>query len=802
MRNTKLLSLFAAALFAMSMWAAEMEGPWTYVGMRSGTCGQNMNNSISYNNLDNSHWGTVTFWNYDSNGIGFVVQGSSNNYTKNAVYSLYSLTKTIPSYSRCQITWQYQVKGQNVKHHSRTTLYEHTNQSTLQGLAVDFTLDLTDGSGSGSRLYSYSNKSFDGIQTSATQTRSYDFNNLTGTGNSNVARYLLMTHVSVANEAMNNLDEWGSFKSVSATETWTYRAIITFNGNGNTGGSMSNQTIDNTGTLSANAFSRTGYTFSRWTANQDGSGSTLSDKASVTASSSYKGPKTLYAQWTANKYTVTFDRQDGTGGSSSVQATYDANMPSATMPTRTGYTFQGYYDATSGGTKYYNADGTSAKNWNKASNTTLYARWEIINYTVAYNLDGGEATNPTEYTVETETFTLNNPTKEGYVFTGWTGSNGETPQTEVTIAQGSTGDKSYTANWEEIVHTYTAVGNSLAIFGNLWDESITDNDLVLQEDGTYKWVKENVTFNTSTTIEYRVCEDHAWTVKYPSTEQPAYLDIPALGDYKITIIYNPVGNEVSASAEKIGKPTIQLNGNFSGEWADTEAFEVVEEPYNSYAKLAMILEPGTYEFGVKVNGTWRANGYAYTRDSTTHVIEEGHTANLTIEADVKGYYSFYWFYERNRLSTYVPNVCGMYWKNVTDGQFEVTLGQESEVTLPKVWASNMAFVSNIASGVDVVRLVSTDETVATIEYTLSMDGLGTITLHKAGECDIYAVHDITNYYCYDSVAFHLTVHPEPGPATDIDNTAEETKATKRIANGQLLIIRDGKTYNAQGAVVR
>ena len=50
-------------------------------------------------------------------------------------------------------------------------------------------------------------------------------------------------------------------------------------------------------------------------------------------------------------------------------------MPSATMPTRTGYTFAGYYDNTSGGTQYYTATGESAKNWDKAAATTLYARW-------------------------------------------------------------------------------------------------------------------------------------------------------------------------------------------------------------------------------------------------------------------------------------------------------------------------------------------------------------------------------------------------------------------------------------------
>lgn len=70
-------------------------------------------------------------------------------------------------------------------------------------------------------------------------------------------------------------------------------------------------------------------------------------------------------------------------------------------------------------------------------------------YTITYNLDGGEATNPTVYCEDTRTFTLNEPEKIGYTFIGWTGSNGSTPEMQVTITEGSTGDRSYVANYEE-----------------------------------------------------------------------------------------------------------------------------------------------------------------------------------------------------------------------------------------------------------------------------------------------------------------------------------------------------------------
>lgn len=81
--------------------------------------------------------------------------------------------------------------------------------------------------------------------------------------------------------------------------------------------------------------------------------------------------------------------------------------------------------------------------------TSVEAKYEIRTYRIQYDLNGGsvQSANPTTYTVEDE-ITLNNPTKSGVRFKGWTGSNGNTPQTSVTIEKGTTGDKNYTANWQ------------------------------------------------------------------------------------------------------------------------------------------------------------------------------------------------------------------------------------------------------------------------------------------------------------------------------------------------------------------
>ena len=81
--------------------------------------------------------------------------------------------------------------------------------------------------------------------------------------------------------------------------------------------------------------------------------------------------------------------------------------------------------------------------------TTLTAQWTVHQYTITYDLAGGTAEgNPGTYTIETGAFTLKNPTKSGYTFTGWsgTGLTGENNLT-VTIPTGSTGNRIYTAHW-------------------------------------------------------------------------------------------------------------------------------------------------------------------------------------------------------------------------------------------------------------------------------------------------------------------------------------------------------------------
>ena len=159
---------------------------------------------------------------------------------------------------------------------------------------------------------------------------------------------------------------------------------------------------------------REGYTFGGYYSEANGQG-TQYYTANMTSARTWNiderllNPQvtevTLYAKWIPLTYTVTLDRQGGTGGTTSVTAAYGQPMPTITVPTRPGYEFYGYFaeqpgyndNWLNGGTRYYNSDGTSAKNWDKNDNVTLYAHWKSAKYIVTFDINGGIMQEHTQY---------------------------------------------------------------------------------------------------------------------------------------------------------------------------------------------------------------------------------------------------------------------------------------------------------------------------------------------------------------------------------------------------------------------
>ena len=137
---------------------------------------------------------------------------------------------------------------------------------------------------------------------------------------------------------------------------------------------------------------------------------------------------------------------DLAGGTASNPATYTWETATFTLanPTRDGYTFDGW---TGSNGNEPQATVTIVTGSHKPLSYT--AHWTPTVYNISYTLDGGSVatSNPESYTIETPDFTLVNPTRDNYIFLGWTGIDLAAPTKTVTIAQGSIGDRSYTANW-------------------------------------------------------------------------------------------------------------------------------------------------------------------------------------------------------------------------------------------------------------------------------------------------------------------------------------------------------------------
>ena len=250
---------------------------------------------------------------------------------------------------------------------------------------------------------------------------------------------------------------WTYDKEINLSAIWTAnKYTVTFNPNGGSVSETSRTVTYDTKYDELPTPTREGYTFNGWYTSASGG-------VKITASTvvSLTGNQTLYAQWTAKKFTVTFNANGGSVSTSSKNATYDSAYGTLPTPTRTGYVFIGWFDE-----KYkdnplnyyadtysdlYNGYGYNETNLynhyinygknegrrisqyldtdivKKENSHTLYAGWKANTYTIKYISNGGSGTmaNKTATYDSTHTISANSFTRTGYTFVGWTtNSNG------------------------------------------------------------------------------------------------------------------------------------------------------------------------------------------------------------------------------------------------------------------------------------------------------------------------------------------------------------------------------------------
>ena len=247
---------------------------------------------------------------------------------------------------------------------------------------------------------------------------------------------------------------------------------ISYNGNGNTGGSTasSTHTYDVAKNLTANGFTKTGYTFAGWATSSSGN-VVHADKASVKNLSATQGATiTLYAKWTINSYTLSINPNGGyrVSDNSTAVITVTKNYQASeniSERRKTGYTLTGYTlkNTASGSTTDIGGATFTFDNSTKTGvfkqgtvACTLVAQWTANTYTVTFNPNGGTVSPTTKTVTYDSTYgSLPTPTRTGYNFAGWwtaaSGGTQITTSTKVTTAS----NHSIYAHWTANTYTVT-----------------------------------------------------------------------------------------------------------------------------------------------------------------------------------------------------------------------------------------------------------------------------------------------------------------------------------------------------------
>ena len=177
---------------------------------------------------------------------------------------------------------------------------------------------------------------------------------------------------------------------------------------------------------------REGYTFAGWTPEQ---------------AESVDGNATYSAVWTANTYSLVLDAAEGEVDPAFITVTYDAPIGELPVPTREGYTFEGWYDEDG---NQVTAD--TVYTW--AGINTIVAKWSANTYNLTLDANGGQVEKDTvTVTYDAPIGELPVPTREGYTFIGWMDESGVKvlAETLYTVA----GDSTLTAKWAGNAYTVT-----------------------------------------------------------------------------------------------------------------------------------------------------------------------------------------------------------------------------------------------------------------------------------------------------------------------------------------------------------
>ncbi len=360
----------------------------------------------------------------------------------------------------------------------------------------------------------------------------------------------------------------------------------------------------------------------------------------------YTNNITLYVQWSPKTYTVTLDGQGATAQTqTSVNIVYNTKSGNITVPTRTGYIFQGYYAQPNGiGSQYYNSNGENIIVWPFAQNGTVYAYWKPITYIIQYHGNGATAggTYGSEHTYDVEQKLNTN----GFSLT-------HTVFYQDCLDNGST-----SVTWVEALGTKHTTAN-----GTFAGWSTTPNGSVVYTNG--QSVKNLA--STQGAVVPLYAKWNVGTVTLPKVTREGYIfqgwNTAPDGtgtSYAQGGTYTPAGDDYLYGIWKAGSYTVTLKAN-GGSVSPTSKAVTFD---GTYGELPIPTRAG-YEFvgwytgastGAEVtSGTsmttpanhtiyahWKANNYTVTLDYNGGIKGSGDSSPYTMTFDTANYSDISW----------------------------------------------------------------------------------------------------------------------------------------------------------------
>ena len=376
----------------------------------------------------------------------------------------------------------------------------------------------------------------------------------------------------------SNDDSGGNTEPTKKTFT------VTFNANGGSGEMKSQPAEEGTEiTLTANAFTRTGYTFSGWNTKDDGTGTDQADKSTFKLTAD----TTLFANWSPNAYKVRFCDDSGNADDAIIETTYDTEfaLPETTTMSKTGYNFYGWNTEPDGNGINFKP-GEKVKNLTtEAGTVTLYVRWlEKGAHTITYVLNGGtnDESNPETF-LERNAVELKDLSRTFYEFGGWY-DNAEFSGEKLTgwNAGEKTGDITLYAKWTvtqvSISAAIKAGNTNIVLTGEISSETITAISKALFENSDTR-INLDISGTTGLTEipEYAFYDD----IEIVGCEALAGIVLPegieSINQYAFRFCPNLTSIVIPDSVKTIGEAAFQGSGLASikfgsglesiGEWA-------------------------------------------------------------------------------------------------------------------------------------------------------------------------------------------------------------------------------------------